>query len=168
MRLFDRRRILTAIETQLGHVPTHESRNRKQLRGLVPPFEAVPPIWELRVGGYRIFYDVDEEERRVYVRAVRRKPPHTNGGDPMKTIAVRDLQKRIRRSVELSQKEGVVVTRHGRPAAVLIGVEGQDWEDIVFQTSADFWKMIERRRHQKTISLAEVRRRLTGRYRRRR
>ncbi len=85
----------------------------------------------------------------------------------MKTIAVRDLQKRIRESVAVSQKEGVVVTRHGRPAAVLIGVEGQDWEDLVYQTSADFWKMIERRRSQKTIPLAEVRRRFTGRRRRR-
>ncbi len=36
----------------------------------------VPPIWELRVGEFRIFYDVAEEERKVYVRAVRRKPPH--------------------------------------------------------------------------------------------
>ena len=85
----------------------------------------------------------------------------------MKTIAVRDLQKRIRKSMKLSQKEGVVVTRHGRPAAVLVGVEGQDWEDLVFQTSADFWKMIERRRDQKTIPLAEVRKRLAGRQRRR-
>jgi prevent-host-death family protein len=81
----------------------------------------------------------------------------------MKAIAVRDLQKRIRESVDLSQKEGVVVTRHGRPTAVLIGVEGQDWEDLVFQTSADFWKMIERRRRQKTIPMAEIRRRLAGR-----
>ncbi len=76
VRPFDRRRILAAIETQLGDVPIRESRNRKQLRGLVPPFEAVPPIWELRVGDYRVFYDVDEEEHRVYVRAIRRKLPH--------------------------------------------------------------------------------------------
>jgi mRNA-degrading endonuclease RelE of RelBE toxin-antitoxin system len=76
VRPFERRRILEAIETQLGDLPTSESRNRKQLRGLVPPFEAVPPVWELRVGDYRIFYDVDEETHRVYVRAIRRKPPH--------------------------------------------------------------------------------------------
>jgi len=31
---------------------------------------------ERRVGDWRVFYDVDGEERRVYVRAVRRKPPH--------------------------------------------------------------------------------------------
>jgi mRNA-degrading endonuclease RelE of RelBE toxin-antitoxin system len=76
VRPFDRRRILAAIETRLGHMPTSESRNRKQLRSLVPPFEAVPPIWELRVGDYRVFYDVDEDVRRVYVRAIRRKPPY--------------------------------------------------------------------------------------------
>lgn len=86
----------------------------------------------------------------------------------MKTIAVRDLQKRLRESVELSQREGVVVTRHGRPAAVLVGVEGQDWEDLVFQTSAEFWRMIERRRAEKTIPLAVVRRRLAGRHHRQR
>ena len=32
-------------------------------------------IWELRVGGYRVFYDVDEDQKEVYVRAVREKPP---------------------------------------------------------------------------------------------
>jgi mRNA-degrading endonuclease RelE of RelBE toxin-antitoxin system len=76
VRPFERRRILEAIETQLGKLPTSVSRNRKPLHGLVPPFESVPPVWELRVGDYRIFYDVNEEAHRVYVRAIRRKPPH--------------------------------------------------------------------------------------------
>lgn len=78
----------------------------------------------------------------------------------MKTIGVRDLQKRIRECVDVAQRERVVVTRHGRPAAVLVGVEGHDWEDLVLQMSPGFWRMIERRRHQKTVPLAEVRRRL--------
>jgi mRNA-degrading endonuclease RelE of RelBE toxin-antitoxin system len=42
---------------------------------LIPPWAAEPPIWELRVRGYRVFYDVSEEEKVVYVRAVRKKPP---------------------------------------------------------------------------------------------
>ena len=29
---------------------------------------------ELRVGQYRVFYDVDEGKRVVYIRAIRRKP----------------------------------------------------------------------------------------------
>jgi mRNA-degrading endonuclease RelE of RelBE toxin-antitoxin system len=36
----------------------------------------VQPVWELRVGEYRVFYDVDEVGGQVVVRAVRRKPPH--------------------------------------------------------------------------------------------
>ncbi|MGQ0549978.1 MAG: type II toxin-antitoxin system Phd/YefM family antitoxin [Armatimonadota bacterium] len=86
----------------------------------------------------------------------------------MKTVSARDLQRRVRECVEVSQKEHVIVTRHGRPAAVLVGVEGQDWEDLVLQTSPGFWRMIERRRRQKTVPLREVRRRLETRRRSRR
>jgi mRNA-degrading endonuclease RelE of RelBE toxin-antitoxin system len=35
-----------------------------------------PPLWELRIGDFRVFYDVDNERQRVYVRAIREKPPH--------------------------------------------------------------------------------------------
>ena len=67
-------RLLDAIETQLLHEPTRPTRNRKLLVNLIPPWPAEPPIWELRVGNYRIFYDVAEAEAMVYVRAIRRKP----------------------------------------------------------------------------------------------
>lgn len=71
---FHRNSILDAIERQLTVEATKPSRNRKVLVGLVPPWTAEPPIWELRVGDYRIFYDVADEERVVYIRAVRKKP----------------------------------------------------------------------------------------------
>lgn len=76
LRARERQRILNEIDRKLSHEPTRPTKHRKQLRKLVPPFEAVPPIWQLRVGDYRVFYDVAEEERQVVVRAVRRKPPH--------------------------------------------------------------------------------------------
>jgi hypothetical protein len=41
-----------------------------------PPWDQELPIWELRVGGYRVFYDVQERARLVTVRAIRLKPPH--------------------------------------------------------------------------------------------
>ncbi|MGH2725676.1 MAG: type II toxin-antitoxin system RelE family toxin [Actinomycetota bacterium] len=72
----DRRRILDTLEEQLSHEPNLETKNRKILVNLTPPFETVPPVWELRIGDYRAFYDVDEEQEVVYVRAVRRKSPH--------------------------------------------------------------------------------------------
>ena len=76
IRAFERRQLLDQIERQLSHEPTRETRNRKVLRGLMPPWEHVTPVWELRVKEYRVFYDVDERAGQVVVRAVRRKLPH--------------------------------------------------------------------------------------------
>ena len=76
LRAYDRRVLLEAIEAQLTYTPHVETNQRKLLRNLVPPFEAIPPIWQLRVGAFRVFYDVNAEERRVSVRAIRRKPAH--------------------------------------------------------------------------------------------
>jgi mRNA-degrading endonuclease RelE of RelBE toxin-antitoxin system len=75
-RAYDRKQLLDQIEQQLSHEPTHETRNKKMLRGLTPPWEHVQPIWELRINEYRVFYDADEVAGQVVVRAVRRKPPH--------------------------------------------------------------------------------------------
>ena len=76
LRAYDRAKILDAIESQLTNWPTEHTRNRKLLIGLVPPWEHVEPIWELRIGEYRVFYDVNELVKIVIVRAVRHKPPH--------------------------------------------------------------------------------------------
>ncbi len=64
----------------------------------------------------------------------------------MKTVSVRDLQKTIKKCVDAAQEERIVVTRNGKPAALLIGLEGQDWETVMLQTSPSFWKLIEKRR----------------------
>lgn len=71
---FYRNQILQAVEENLISEPASLSRNRKILINLIPPWEAMPPIWELRVGHYRVFYDVDTDEKVVYVRAVKIKP----------------------------------------------------------------------------------------------
>ncbi len=68
-----RARLLDEIEEQLRHEPARETRRRKRLSGLEPPWEHVPPVWQLRVGDWRVFYDVDTAARMVIVRAVRRK-----------------------------------------------------------------------------------------------
>lgn len=78
----------------------------------------------------------------------------------MKTVSVRELQRRIRECVETAQKDQVVITRRGQPAAVLIGVEGLDWESVVLGTDAAFWAMIQARRKEPTISRDELMRRL--------
>jgi mRNA-degrading endonuclease RelE of RelBE toxin-antitoxin system len=43
------------------------------LAGLEPPWESLRPVWQLRVGDWRVFYDVDEDAKSVVVRAVRKK-----------------------------------------------------------------------------------------------
>jgi mRNA-degrading endonuclease RelE of RelBE toxin-antitoxin system len=57
------------------------SRRRDPGHPAVPDFEHVPPIWELRIGDYRAFYDVDEAARTVSVRAIRRKGPGQTTGE---------------------------------------------------------------------------------------
>ena len=76
----------------------------------------------------------------------------------MKTINVRELQKHVRGCVKASQRDRVVVTRHGIPTALIIGVEGIDWETLALQTNPSFWKMIEKRRSEKTVSLEAMKR----------
>ena len=78
----------------------------------------------------------------------------------MKTVTVRDLQKKVKECVDGAQSDRVIVTRHGRPAAVLVGVEGDEWEDVLLQTDPTFWKLIRARRRQPTISLSQLKRRL--------
>ena len=69
----ERALVLDEIERCLGDGPQEPSRNGKELSALVPPWDHVPPVGELRVGDHRVFYDVDAGARLVTVRAVRRK-----------------------------------------------------------------------------------------------
>jgi len=58
------RLVLEAIEQQLLHQPTMETRNRKKMR----PNHLAP--WELRVGTFRVYYDVEEPTAIVHIRAI--------------------------------------------------------------------------------------------------
>jgi mRNA-degrading endonuclease RelE of RelBE toxin-antitoxin system len=58
-----------AIDEQLTYLPAEETRNRKPLEQPAP-FGAT---WELRCGPenrFRVFYDVDKEERTVSILAI--------------------------------------------------------------------------------------------------
>ena len=81
IRIYYRNQILDAVEEQIAHEPGIRTRNRKLLDNLSPPWQTVAPIWELRVGEYRVFNDVSPTESVVYVRAVRRKPRGTKTED---------------------------------------------------------------------------------------
>jgi mRNA-degrading endonuclease RelE of RelBE toxin-antitoxin system len=72
-RKFEQQIILDAIEEQLRHEPTTETRNRKRLG------ENELSDWELRVQQYRVFYDVTTEEERqvVEIKAMGHKEHNT-------------------------------------------------------------------------------------------
>lgn len=78
---YDRKRVLDRIEEELRHQPTRETRNKKPIFGLQPPWDHEEAIWELRIGEFRVFYDVEESQSLVTVRAIRRKPPHKTTED---------------------------------------------------------------------------------------
>ncbi len=81
LRAYDQRAVVGAMEEHLSHEPTRVTRHRKCLVALSPGFEHVPPVWQLRVGNFRVFYDVDEAGNMVHVRAVRRKDPEQRTED---------------------------------------------------------------------------------------
>jgi mRNA-degrading endonuclease RelE of RelBE toxin-antitoxin system len=57
--------VVDAVDKQLMHRPTVETKNRFPMR----PNPVAP--WELRIRNLRVYYDAEEEpERVVYVRAV--------------------------------------------------------------------------------------------------
>jgi mRNA-degrading endonuclease RelE of RelBE toxin-antitoxin system len=61
--------IARTIKEQLSHVPARETRNRKPLE--VPA--SFGATWELRFGpknSFRVFYDVNHEEKTVFVLAI--------------------------------------------------------------------------------------------------
>jgi mRNA-degrading endonuclease RelE of RelBE toxin-antitoxin system len=77
LRRFEVSRVLDEVDAQLTSDQAEASRRKKLLAGLVPPWNGVRPVWQLRVGDLRVFYDVDEERQEVVVRAVRRKGTKT-------------------------------------------------------------------------------------------
>ena len=64
---FERKTIVTEIRAQLRDQPATQTRNRKPLRAnpLAP--------WELRIGKYRAFYEVNLEIHYVRILAVGHK-----------------------------------------------------------------------------------------------
>ena len=58
--------------------------------------------------------------------------------------------------LQAAQQERVLVTRGGKPLALVVGVEYKDEEDWNLEMSPAFWQMIQRRRNQPTVPLSEL------------
>jgi prevent-host-death family protein len=78
----------------------------------------------------------------------------------MTVVALRDAKQRLSAYVEKAQRDRVLITKHGRPAALVIGVQGHELEDLMTMANPRFWELIEgRRRGKRTLTLEAVRRR---------
>jgi prevent-host-death family protein len=76
----------------------------------------------------------------------------------MKIVAVREAKASLSEYIAKAQRDRVLITRHGKPAALVIGVEGEDLEDLLTMANPRFWEMIEDRRLKNvSATLAEVR-----------
>jgi prevent-host-death family protein len=78
----------------------------------------------------------------------------------MKVVPLREAKASLSSYIQQSQKDRVLITKHGRPAALVMGVEGEDLEDLLTVENPVFWEMIEQRRTSRTLPLEEMRRRL--------
>ncbi|NLF71358.1 MAG: hypothetical protein GX575_20190 [Candidatus Anammoximicrobium sp.] len=79
----------------------------------------------------------------------------------MKTLGIE--QATLDACVRESQGERVVVTRDGRPVAIMVGVEDLDEDQLKLGASDEFWQLITTRRKQPTVSRAELERMAAGR-----
>jgi antitoxin (DNA-binding transcriptional repressor) of toxin-antitoxin stability system len=78
------------------------------------------------------------------------------------------LQKaNLKACVNDAQLERVVITRNGKPVALIVGIEGLDAEQVELGTSAAFWKLITRRRRQKALTREQLEKKIVESVKRR-
>ena len=62
----------------------------------------------------------------------------------MKKVALSEVKDDLSRYLRLAEKEEVLITRHGRPAGVLIGFKSEDdWFDYRLENDPRFLRRIE-------------------------
>ena len=72
----------------------------------------------------------------------------------MKVIALKETN--LDACVSEAQHERIVITRNGKPVALVVGVEGLDTEQLEIGSNPAFWELITQRRRQRTISRAQL------------
>ena len=62
----------------------------------------------------------------------------------MKKVALSEVKDDLSRFLRLAEKEEVVITRHGKPAGVLIGFKSEDaWFDYRLENDPAFLRRVE-------------------------
>jgi len=76
----------------------------------------------------------------------------------MRKVGIRQAQRQLGGLVTEAQEHRILLTRHGKPAVILLGVEGQDLEEVLLAHDPEFIKLIEERQRpgRRLLSFDEV------------
>jgi len=67
--------------------------------------------------------------------------------NPMKTVAVNEVKDDLSKYLRLAEKEEIIITRHGKPAGILIGFASEDeWFEYRLEHDPRFLQRIGRAR----------------------
>ncbi len=67
-----------------------------------------------------------------------------NGGRRIRQVALAELKDDLSRFLRLSESEEIVITRHGKPAGVLVGFKSEDdWLDYRLENDPEFLRRVE-------------------------
>ena len=66
----------------------------------------------------------------------------------MKIVPLNDVKNRFSHYLEQAKREDIIVTKNGRPEAVIHGITDEDLEDYLFETDPRFIARIEALREQ--------------------
>ncbi|MBI2822705.1 MAG: hypothetical protein HYX74_10815 [Acidobacteria bacterium] len=72
----------------------------------------------------------------------------------MKVIGLKETNLDV--CVSEAQHERIVITRNGKPVALVVGVAGLDAEQLELGSKPAFWELITHRRRQRTITRAQL------------
>lgn len=161
-----RRSLLKTIIADL-HSPISPSRRKKKLSEDRPPYFHGKEVWQLRIDGYRIFYEIFGAKKIVVVfflgkRAQRQPSSCMIKGAKMATVdrihGIREVKENLSRYIRQARSEPVIITNHGKFSAILFDVSDKNPEDILLFTSKKFQNAIKYDRRKNVTAAALLKR----------
>ena len=135
-----RAEVKDALTVHLRYEPTKVSKSRiKRLRGMSQS------QFRLRVGDIKVFYDVTETAVEILAIVgkgeaqawLEKKAPE------LRAVALAEVKDDLSKYLRLAADEEIVITRHGRPAGVLIGFDSEDdWFEYRLEHHPEFLRRI--------------------------
>ena len=133
-----------ALEVHLTHEPTRVSKSRiKKLRGLSQPSTA----YEWVTSGSSMTFQKRRSRSSRSSRKPRRRRGSTSKGRQPRTkpmsVALAAVKDDLSKYLRLAADEEIVITRHGRPAGILIGFASEDdWFEYRLEHHPEFLRRI--------------------------